>query len=33
VIGDARSVTIPAAGHMMMIECPDATLAALGGFI
>ncbi len=29
----ARSIVIPAAGHMMMVEAPDATLAALRGFL
>ena len=28
-IPDADSVVIPACGHMMMTEAPDATLAAL----
>jgi pimeloyl-ACP methyl ester carboxylesterase len=32
-IKDARLITLPACGHMMMIEQPDATLDALVGFL
>ena len=33
VMRDVRSVVIPDAGHMMMVENPDATLAALRGIL
>ncbi len=33
VMRDARRVVIPEAGHMMMVESPDATLAALRGIL
>ena len=33
VMRDVRRVVIPEAGHMMMIERPDATLAALRGIL
>lgn len=32
-VSDAKIVTLPEAGHMMMIERPDATLAALKNFL
>lgn len=32
-VADAKIVTLPDAGHMMMIERPDATLAALKSFL
>jgi len=32
-VADAKVVTLPDAGHMMMIERPDATLAALKSFL
>ncbi len=32
-IAGAEIVTIPAAGHMMMLEAPDATVDALHGFL
>jgi len=32
-VADAKTVTLPDAGHMMMIERPDATLAALKSFL